>query len=82
MFERFTGPARPVMVLAQEEARMPRHDCTAAGRILARPIRAGTGLAEPGGGVATEPGGGVATEPRGARFCPAGSARGSHVFGR
>ncbi len=74
MFERFTGPARPVMVLAQEEARMPRHDCTAAGRILAGPIRAGTGLAEPGGGVATEPGG--------ARFCPAGPARGSHVFGR
>ena len=74
MFEWFTGPARRFMVLAQEEAEMLRHDCTAAGRILPGPIRAGTGLAAPGAGVAAAPGG--------ARFCPAGPAKGSHVFGR
>ncbi len=73
MFERFTGRPRRVMVLDQEEARMLRHDCTAAGRILPGPIRAGAGLA---------PGAGVAVEPGGARFCLAGPARGSHVFGR
>ena len=33
MFEQFTGLARRVMVLAQEEARMLRHDDIAAGRI-------------------------------------------------
>jgi len=33
MSGRFTGRARRVMVLAQEEARMLRHDYTAAGRI-------------------------------------------------
>jgi hypothetical protein len=74
MFERFTGPARRVIVLAHEGARMLRHDCAAAGRILPGPIRAGTGLAAPGAGVAAE--------PDGARFCLAGPARGSHVFGR
>ena len=74
MVERFTGRARRVMVLAQEEARMLRHDCTSAGRILPGQIRAGAGLTPPGAGVAAEPGG--------ARFCPAGPARGSHVLGR
>lgn len=74
MFERFTGWARRVMVLAQEKARMLRHDYTAAGRILPGPIRAGIGLAAPGAGVAEDPGG--------ARFCPVGPARCSHVFGR
>lgn len=74
MFERFTGRARRVVVLAQEKAGMLRYDCTAAGRILPGPIRAGGGLAAPGAGVAEEPGG--------ARFCPAGPVRGSHVFGR
>ena len=75
MFEWFTDPARRVMVLTrEEEARMLRHNSTSAGRILAGPIRAGTGLAMPGAGAAAEPGG--------ARFCPAGPARGSHVFGR
>ena len=75
MFERFTGSARRVMVLAKEdEARMLRHNSTAAGRILAGPIHAGTGLAVPGAGAAAEPGG--------ARFCPAGPVRGSHVCGR
>ena len=50
------------------------HDCTSAGRILPGQIRAGAGLAAPGAGVAAE--------PDGARFCPAGPARGSHDFGR
>jgi hypothetical protein len=72
MFERFTGLARRVMVL--DQARMLRHDCTAAGRIPPGPIRAGTGLAAPGAGAAAAPGAG--------RFCPAGPAKGSHVFGR
>ncbi len=78
MFERFTGRARrvlvPAHVPAQEEARMLRPDCTGDGRILPGPIRAGAGPAAPGAGVAEEPGG--------ARFCPAGPVRGSHVFGR
>ena len=74
MFERFTGRARPVMAPAREEARVLWHDRPAAGRILPGLIRAGAGLAAPGNGVAVEPGG--------ARFCPAGPARGSRVFGR
>ena len=74
MSERFAGPARRVMVLAQEEARRLWHDRTAAGRILRGAVRAGAGLPAPGAGVAVEPGG--------ARFCPAGPVRGSHVFGR
>ena len=75
MCERFTGRVRRVMVPAQQEdARMLRHDCTAARRILPGPIRAGAGLAAPGAGVAMEPGG--------ARFCPDRPARGSHDFGR
>jgi len=65
------GRARQVMVLAQEQAGMLRHDYVAAERGL---IQDGAGLAAPGAGVAEQPGG--------ARFCPAEPARGSDVSGR
>jgi len=88
MFERFTagrpaarrrrrppgGRARRVMVLAQEEAGMVRHDYVAAERILPWLIREGAGLAGPGAGVYEQPGG--------AGFCPAGPASGSDVSRR
>ena len=57
MFEHFTGRARRVMVLAQEEARMLRRGSIAAGCILPGLIHEVAGLAAPGARVAVEPGG-------------------------
>ena len=45
MLERFTGPARRVVVLAQEEARVHGHDCIGTGHILFGLIHEGEGAA-------------------------------------
>jgi ATP-dependent Clp protease ATP-binding subunit ClpA len=45
MFERFTGRARRVVVLAQEEARMLNHNCIGTEHLLLGLLREGDGVA-------------------------------------